>query len=183
MLFAEVNCQTCAWPALLKFEMFTLASAALLRFLLTIITVNAPSLERTAAKTTSDPDQVRLVGNTRIAKRRLVAIVIAIHLHRFVGRRRSIGSGPTRRHVQTFATEDAEDVRLCCCAVDESFRSPVVFSDSDLQTGIVSIHPVAEARNELHFVVDPTRVECSSDPKVIVSIDCAGSTCWQRHHC
>src|SRR4029079_15962158 len=105
------------------------------------------------------------VGNTRIAKGRFGAIVITIYLDRFVGGCRGIGSGPTRRDIQTFTTEDAEYVRLCRCAVDECFRSPVVLGDSDLETGIVSIHPIAEARNELHFAVDPACVSVIRIPK------------------
>src|SRR5215813_4210942 len=52
--FADVSCQTCANPEGEKFAMFTLAFAAELRFLLMIMTVSAPSLERTAAKADSE---------------------------------------------------------------------------------------------------------------------------------
>jgi hypothetical protein len=47
--FAAVSCHTCAAPLVEKFAMFTLTEALLERFLLMIMTVNAPSLVRTAA--------------------------------------------------------------------------------------------------------------------------------------
>src|SRR6476620_10007845 len=46
IVFAEVNCQTCAVPILVKFAKLIVAGVLPLRYLLISITVSAPSDER-----------------------------------------------------------------------------------------------------------------------------------------
>ena len=101
------------------------------------MTVSALSLDRSAAKTDRCPRSAVDRENARVPKRRTVAVVVAIHLHRLVGRRRRIGRRPTGGQVQSFAAEDAEDVGLRRGAVDVTFRAPVVFGDADLRARIV----------------------------------------------
>ena len=50
MALEEESCQTCALPAAWKFETLTVIGVVPVRYLLTTITVKAPSEERTAAK-------------------------------------------------------------------------------------------------------------------------------------
>ena len=131
--FAEVSCQTWATCLVVKFARLIVAAAPAVKDLLITMTVSAPSFERIAANDDRLSGSGTAVRDADVAKGRLVAVVVAIHLHRFVGRRRRIRRGPTRRHVQTFAAKDAKDIGLRCGPVDEAFGAPVVFSDTDLQ--------------------------------------------------
>ena len=60
-----------------------------------------------------------------------------------------IGWSPQRADVETFATEDAEDVGLCERAVDVFLAAPVVFRDGELGAGIVVGDPLLHHRNHL----------------------------------
>ena len=105
------------------------------------MTVSAPSVVRCAAKA-ERLSGLGAVAETLVSpKVGLVAVVVAVHLDRLVGRRARCRRRPARRHVQPFAAEDAEDVGLGGGAVDVALRAPVVLGDADLRAGVVRCSP------------------------------------------
>ena len=91
--------------------------------------------------------------NAGVAERRLVSIIVAIHLDRLVSRRAGVGRGPARGQIQIFASEDSKDVRLCRCSVDVAFGAPVVFGDPDGRASVVvGVYPAAQPWYQLDRV-------------------------------
>src|SRR5205814_1800164 len=74
--------------------------------------------------------------------------------------------GPARPDIERLAAENTVDIGLGGSAVNVTFRPPVIFGDGDGRSCVViSVHPVAEPRNELYLVVDPGLVHVVRIPE------------------
>src|SRR6266852_1502875 len=86
----------------------------------------------------------------------MTAVVVAIHLHRLVGRRRRAGHRPTSRHVKSLAAEATEEIGLCGGAVDLSFGAPVILGNRKWSAWVVaSADPSCHPRNQIDDGLDP----------------------------
>src|SRR2546430_1769809 len=81
----------------------------------------------TALVLVKDGDWTVPLGNTNrvMLCARLAAIVVAVHLYGFIGRRGRIRSSPARAQVQPLPAEDPQNVGLRGGAVDVALRAPV----------------------------------------------------------
>src|SRR4029453_6813737 len=96
---------------------------------------------------------------------RVAPVVVAVQLHRLVGRRIGVGCGPAGGQVQPLAAEDPEDVRLGRGAVHVVLGAPVVLGDAGLGPWGVGRPPALHAGDQLHGVVDPGLVDVVRVPQ------------------
>ena len=87
---------------------------------------------------------------TGVAERALVAVIVAIHLERFVNRSGAVQAAPERRDIHAFTTEDAEHIGFRDSPADMAFGTPTVFGDGELGAGIIGVDPGFHARDQLH---------------------------------
>ena len=75
----------------------------------------------------------RTIQHACIAEARLVAIVVAVYLHRLINWRTRCGRCPSGADVKAFSSEDAENIGLGCCTVEViGLVAPVVFRNRKL---------------------------------------------------